>query len=286
MSDETKGTASQPAEGASEPVASEPVNLEAPAAQTETTGQTTQEGDQPAEQASDKPEGETPEQQTERKRLSGAQKAKRRETFLLNQLAERDRELEVIRQASQRTEGTDDKAPEEKDFPDWGDYIAAKAAYRIKQDRKAEERTAQTTKAQAEQAGVWRERIADHQERVEELKETVKDFDQVIKSAAGISIREELGAEIVSSEKSAQLQYYLAKNQDKLHHLNSLTGRELAKEIGRLEATLTLPKAKTQTAARPPLSRLSGGAGPAIDLAKADMETYVAERKKQGFGQR
>lgn len=262
MTDETQGTASPPAEG------SEPVNLEAPVE----AQQTTEQPPEQAEQAGDKPE-----EQQERKRLSGAQKAKRRETFLLNQLAERDRELEALRQ-SRKPESEQEQPPKEEDFNgDWGEYIAAKAAYKIRQDRQAEAKAERESRAQADQAGVWRERMADHQERVEDLKEVVKDFDEVIRSAAGISIREELGAEIVSSDNSALLQYHLAKNPDKLRELNSMTGRELARAIGRIEASLKLPEAKKQTTAPPPLTGLQGGAAPAFDPHKTDDMGAFAE---------
>lgn len=276
--EETQGTASQPAEGASEPT-----NLEAVATPQEQTATTeTPEGEQPAEQAGDKPEGE--EEKTERKRLSGAQKAKRRETFLLNQLAEAQRELEMRRQASQRPDGSEgdaDKPPKEDDFNgDWGKYIAAQAAYEVKQGIKAEARAERERNMQADQAGVWRERMADHQDRVEELKETVKDFDQVVRGV-NISIRQELGEEIVASENSALLQYHLAKNPDKLHELNAMSGRELARAIGRLEATLKLPSAKTQTTAKPPLASLKGGAAPAFDPIKSDnMDDFAAWLRK------
>ena len=277
MSSETIGQAAAPAEGANEPV-----NLEAPAPQETAVVE---------DRAEEKPEAAVVESDSDEggddkpKKRSGIQRLKAREKALLAENAELMRRLEQSRPAEQASD--EDKPPKEDDFGgDWGEYIAAKAAYKIRQDRKAEVRAENERKAQADQAGVWRERISDHQERIEELKETVKDFDQVIKTASGISIREELGAEIIMSEKSAELQYYLAKNQDKLRELNGMSGRELAKEIGRLEATLKLPAAKKQTAAPAPLKTLSGGAGPAVDLGKADMATYVAERKRQGYGQR
>jgi hypothetical protein len=52
--------------------------------------------------------------------------------------------------------------------------------------------------------------------------------------------------EIMSSEKSALLAYHLAKNPDKLNALNQMSGRELAREMGRLEATVRMPEAKKQ----------------------------------------
>jgi hypothetical protein len=82
------------------------------------------------------------------------------------------------------------------------------------------------------------------------------------------------------------LQYHLAKNPDKARELNQMNGRELAREVGRLEARVHLPTPKKATEAAAPPSQVKGKAAPPASLRDADMETYVALRKKQGFGSR
>ena len=125
------------------------------------------------------------------------------------------------------------------------------------------------------------EAIDSHVERMDEARERISDFDQVLKTAGDVKVSPAVAGEILDSDKSALLQYYLAKNPDKVRELNGLSGRELAKEIGRLEGRVHLPKPKTATGASPPLSDVRGGAAPAIDLATADMDQYVAMRRKQ-----
>jgi hypothetical protein len=263
MSDETQGQASQPAEGADEPVK---IDAEVPQ---EKAGVEEEAKPEAAEKETEGEEGDEGSEGEEKPRKrSGIQKLKTRNAALLAENAELMRRLEQSKPAA--AEGDDDKPPKEEDFKDWGEYIAEKAAYKVRQDRKAEAKAESERKAQADQASVWRERISDHQERIEEAKEVITDFDEVLKTAKGITIREELGAEIVSSEKSALIQYHLAKNQDELHRLNALSGRELAKEIGRLEERLKMPSAKQQTTARPPLASIKGGAAPAFDPIKTD----------------
>lgn len=266
MSDETQGTASQPAEG------DEPVNLDAEAQPGATEQQEKPEGEQPAEEAGEKPEGEEKEEK-ERKRLSGAEKAKRRQTFLLNQLAEKDRELEELRQASRKTEGQSDadKAPKEEEFNgDWQAFQDAKAAHAARQAVREEFRREATSKQSATQAAELRERVDEHEDRCDEARETITDFDKVLESTKGITIREDLAREVLFSDKSALLQYHLAQNHNELHRLNGLNGRELAREIGRLEAKLEMPAAKKQTTAPAPLKTLKGGAAPAFDPNKSD----------------
>lgn len=277
MTDETNGQAEAPAE-----VTNEPVNLEAEVPQEKAVVADEKIESKPEEAVaeSDSAEGDD----DKPKKRSGIQRLKAREKTLLAENAELMRRLEQSKPATQESE---DAPPKEEDFSgDWGEYIAAKAAYKIRQDRKAEVRADNERKAQVEGASARRERIAEYQESVEELKETVKDFDQALRGVADIPVSPQLGDEILASEKGAELTYHLAKNPDKLRELNGMSGRELAKEIGRLEATLKLPTAKKQTTAPAPLKTLGGGAGPGVDLAKADMATYVAERKRQGFGSR
>jgi hypothetical protein len=78
----------------------------------------------------------------------------------------------------------------------------------------------------------------------------------------GVNVRDELIDEIMSSPNSAVIAYHLAQNPDKLNALNSMSGRELAREMGRLEATVKLPEAKKATTAPAPFSRPKGGAAP------------------------
>jgi hypothetical protein len=92
----------------------------------------------------------------------------------------------------------------------------------------------------------------------------------VLKSGGQVPVAPQVADEILNSEKSALLQYHLAKNPDKLKELNQMSGRELAREIGRLEGRVHLPKAKTATEASPPLTDVKGGAAAAFDPHKTD----------------
>jgi hypothetical protein len=277
MTDETQGTASPPAEGTTPaPVAEELTQQTTTETQTETP-----EGE-PAAQASET-EGEA----TERKRLSGAQKAKRRETFLLNQLAERERELQDIRQASRQTESqqTDaDKPPKEEDFNgDWTAYVAARAAFEAGKAVESKLTARETRANEARRSEAERERDLAHLERVEEAREVITDYDKVMGGMKGVNVSNDLIREIKSSENGALIAYELARNPDRLHSMNQMTPMELAREMGRLEASVKKPTGKKQTGAPPPPTNLRGGAAPAVDLAKAEMDEYVATRRKQGF---
>ena len=240
------------------------------------------------EEAEDKPEGEEkpkPEDEEEKKKLSGAQRAKIREQRLRDELIAREREIEELRRSAPaaRASESEEKAPKEEDYN--GDWFAWQRALTAHEAGKAareairgEFQTKEQSEAAKRQNEVVRERKVAHAERVEDAREVIADFDQAMKAMDGVQTRQEVIDEIMSSEKSALLAYHLAKNPDKLNALNQMSGRELAREMGRLEATVKLPEAKKATSAPAPLSRSKGGASPSSP--EADLQAWL--KKKYG----
>jgi hypothetical protein len=218
------------------------------------------------------------------KKPSGAQRAKLREQRLLNELQDRNREIEELRRnvpAAKTASGDEPKPPREEDFNgDFFAYQAAKTAFEagqatreaIREDREAREKTDRETK----QAEAVRERKIAHAERVEDAREVIADFDQVMEKMKGVDVRNELIDEIMASDKSALITYHLANNPDELNALNRMSGRELARAMGRLEATVKLPEAKKATSAPPPLSRPNGGANPRSQ--EADLQAWLTKK--------
>lgn len=204
----------------------------------------------------------------ERKKLSGAQRAKLREQRLLQENTDLQRRLEEATRKTPAANASDaDKPPREEDFNgDWFAYQRALTAYdagkavrdEIRKDRETRETTERTTK----QAEIAQERREAHLDRVEAAREVIADFDQVMKAMDGVQVRQDVIDEIMSSDKSDLISYHLAKNPNELDALNAMNSRELARAMGRLEATLTRPEAKKQTSAPAPLSRPKGGAAP------------------------
>jgi hypothetical protein len=278
MTDETNGQAPPPAEG-EKPVAEEPRNLDAPEAK----------ADEPkaAEPKDEGEEGEGTETgedgQPRRRKRTGSERAKRREEFLLNELRERERRLEELERQSPKGDGDKkDEPPKEEEFNgDWTAYVAARAAYEAGKAVEGKLSARERSRNEQRQVEAKRERDLAHLERIDEARESITDFDQVMGTMKGVTVREDVLEEIKSSDKSPLIAYHLAKNPDKLRELNSMSARELAREIGRLEGSLRMPAGKKQTGAPPPPTHLKGGAAPAVDLATADMEAYVAARKAQ-----
>lgn len=199
-------------------------------------------------------------------KLSGAQRAKIREQALRDEIAARDRELEALRKAPAEKAGADPKEPKEEDFNDFLAFTVAKATFEAQRaaeaavkssrEREASERAAEQATADKQQ------RALDHQERVTAAKAVITDFDTVMEGMKGVEVRDDLIDEIMSSKNSAVIAYHLAQNPSELEALNRMSPRELAREMGRLEATVKLPEAKKATDAPRPLRRVNGGAAP------------------------
>lgn len=201
-------------------------------------------------------------------KLSGAQRAKIREQALRDEIAQRDRELESLRTKTPATASANDpQEPKEEDFN--GDFLAftvAKAKFEARREAESilkSSRDREATDKAAEQAeAAKRQRELDHEERVTAAKSVITDFDTVMESMKGVEVRDDLIEEIMSSKNSAVIAYHLAQNPSELEALNRMSPRELAREMGRLEATVKLPEAKTKTSAPPPLSKVKGAATP------------------------
>ena len=229
----------------------------------------------PEDGGDEPPEGDKP------AKIPGSRREKIKNEILRRELADTQRQLEEVqRRLKPVTEvSSEDKEPQEADFN--GDYFAferARTAYEVRKVVREENQRIEDGKRSSEQSEAWRDRVIAHEERIEEAKDVITDFDQVLASAKDIKISPEVGKEILLSEKSALLTYYLAKNPDKALALNGMTGRELAREIGRLEGSVRMPAAKKQTTTPAPLTQVRGGAAPTFDPSSSSMEDYVAKR--------
>lgn len=171
--------------------------------------------------------------------------------------------------------------PKEDDFSgDWFAYERALTAYEADKRIATREIRRQAQQAQQTTQEAHRELILDYQERQREARTSISDFEEVMKGAANLTVSHAIGQLLLESEKSAVIEYHLAKNPALLDRLNAMSPLSAAKEIGRLEDRLSLPNPKTATKAAPPINAPKGGAAPTVDLSKMSMADYVAYRNK------
>lgn len=265
MSEETDGTAAPQAAEAPAPVV-ETSAAETPSTETAATEQTEAEAPE-----SDQGEAERP------KRQSGYDRMKRKNQYLQSEI------LRLQEQAS-KPAAEPDKAPREEDFNgDWGKFIAATAAYEaakaVKDTLTADKKSANESKV----AELRSEVMADFEERAEAFKSKATDFDDVVSGFVdkGGKFSDAVRELVTESDLGPQLTYHLAKHPSIANKLNALPPLQAAKEIARLEDTLSKASPKA-TKAPAPLAVLNGGAGPAIDpkTGPDDMQAFATWLKK------
>lgn len=181
-------------------------------------------------------------------------------------------------------------------FDDYGAYVEAltdwKTDEKLKVTLEARDKQ-QTEKEQTEtRQSTWQQRKA-------EAAKAIPDLDAVL-SASEVPLSLNVQAELLDSEFGPQIAYHLDKHPELAEKLNGMTETQVAREIGRLEATMTAPAPVVEgeppadppepapvveakvTKAPPPVKPIGQGRSTAIDLSKAGMDDYVKTRVAQG----
>ncbi len=179
-------------------------------------------------------------------------------------------------------------------FDDYGAYVEALTEF--KADEKVKTALDTREKAQAEKQQT-ETRQSTWQTRKAEAAKSIPDLDAVL-SASEVPLSADVQAELLDSEFGPQIAYHLDKHPELAEKLNGMTDKQVAREIGRLEATMVkapvadpdppadpdpapVVEAKT-TKAPPPVKPIGQGRSTAVDLSKASMDDYVKARVAQG----
>ena len=269
--------------GAQEQQTSSPADAssEAPETVTEELQQSEQ------QEAAEKPEeGDEGDDQGGEEKLQ--EKPKRSARERINELTKRaheaEREAQRWREAAERKTADPSEKPNPDKFGSYDEYVEALA------DWKADQRVAESFKrrdAERSQAAEARAAEAKAQawaERQSEFREATPDYDAVVGKSA-VQIAPHVVDTLLDSESGPELAYHLAKRPETVKRINALSPLSAARELGRIEATLSNPAApqiKPASKAPAPITPVRSSAPAAVDLASANMDQYIAARRKQG----
>lgn len=224
-----------------------------------------------------------PEGEDQPRRLTRNQRLQRKAARLSTMVAEQAAKIEELSRNTAKADA--ESEPKEADYNgDWTKYQADYAAWKATKNIRGvlDEQRQQDVNARVAER---RQEAADEfQERAEQLKSGIPDFDQTIEAfaKAGGKFAPHVIEELLESDKGPLLAYNLAKNPFLASELNGMSPRDVAREIGRLEAKTALPQPKKQTQAPAPLTQVTGGSvPPAKALGDLSMRDYIAARKKQ-----
>jgi chaperonin cofactor prefoldin len=196
------------------------------------------------------------------------------------------RQLEALRaenealkaaRAAGEADGAADAAPKFEAFA--GDYEAfetARIEWAARKTVREQQRVLDTQRERAVETEVQAEVLREFQSQQNEARKALKDFDQVLAKGTA-PVARHVGELVIESDKAALLQYHLAQRPDLVAELNSLSPRDAARRIGRLEARLSLPTPKTATKAPPPpKTEPRGGATPRNH--DADLDAWLTKQ--------
>lgn len=231
---------------------------------------------------------DTPQDAPEKKKETAKERRERQRQKYQREVEEAQAKAdEAIRRADQiRRAGESSAEPKEGDFASYDDFIAAKAVWAYaRQDRDSQasqaDREAEAARQQAEAirqqdkallAQSWEEQKA-------EAAQKYTDFNDVVLRPGLFPQGNHLPDLIMGSENAADLAYKVAQDQSLHDRLVAMHPFEAARELGRLEATITAPAPRVETQAPPPITPVRPRAAANADPSRMSYSDYVAARK-------
>lgn len=174
--------------------------------------------------------------------------------------------------------------PKEADFTDYLDFREEHGAWVA--DKRAVTRRLKEVATQTEAQGqlVKEATFETYREKVKDAEKSIPDIYTVLNAATVSPTHNDTIDLIVSSDKAAELSYLLAKSPKLTNELNAMSPLKQAKEIGRLEASLSKAKPKTETKAPAPVPPVKGAPKIGKDpdkMSQEEFQSWYADRKKQ-----
>lgn len=237
------------------------------------------------------PEGDQQAEKSEKDEVSPSKARRERRKAEMERLraekAEAERKAEEYRKRLEQVGGGNDPAPKREDYQDYDEWQADLAAYKVMSQMSARERAqieGQSKESEAalkaiedrerrEMAQAWADQEADARTRY-------ADYDQVTRNP-DLPITEAMVQMMSASDMGPDIAYYLGTNPQEAARIARMQPLEAARQIGLIEARVSLPKAPTQTQAPDPVSPVKPKATASKDPAKMSMAEYKAWRKGQ-----
>ena len=195
-------------------------------------------------------------------------------------LAERLRILEAAQNGQGQTAQQQETPPREEDFNgDYFAYLKAQAVFEARQSMRGEFEQIRTQAERERQARAEQESNASYANRVNEFRKGVSDYDDVMAEADDVPVSAAMVDVIRSSDKGPALAYWLAKNPDTATSIANMPPLLAARELGRLEASISQTKPRTESRAPSPIRPVSGRAQIQKSPDDMSMEEYMAFRR-------
>ena len=236
------------------------------------------EGQEVVQPASD-PEEKSDAQKRRDRRRAQEQRQQEEHDTALRKADEAEARLARIKASAQGVE------PKEADFSDIGEYWAAKGAWNYARNAAHGQVSELSVEADQAKAAVANHRAAqsmarqvEFQAEAADARTRYADFDVTMAVAANPQfVSNALSEMVLMSDQAADLAYHLGKNPQLAVQLSSMPPLMAARELGKIEATLTIAAPKIASKAPPPVNpvRPSGTATKRVeDMSLAEFSAW------------
>lgn len=225
-------------------------------------------------------EVETEEEKKTKSKLR-RERQKAREEELRTRVADLEHQLAVADRSKPASDELGPK-PDRAKYEDEAEYQADLAAWKVEEriiERQNKAHATTTSNARSDAAAAKMELF---KERAMALKDSHPDIEKVFTDQS-LPMSAAMAETLMESEKGPEVAHYLLSHREAAQRIKEMSPLAAARELGRIEATLALPKSRTQTNAPPPPSTVSGAVrGPAKDPNKMSQAEYVQWRTNGG----
>lgn len=165
--------------------------------------------------------------------------------------------------------------PKEADFNgDWFKYERAMNAYEAAKLTVSLQVKEQAGQAQFEEQARVQDLLDDFNDNVAKVAKAIPDFTKVVSRTDFVTTEQTKRLILDAGEKAPLVSYHLAQNPRLCARINALPLHQAAREIGRVEGLVSLPK-KTATRAPAPLTAVKGAApSRSIGRSMSDYERW------------
>lgn len=176
-------------------------------------------------------------------------------------------------------------APNVADYENYADYETAREDYVLKMaEFRAEQKIA--AKNAEEKAQTTAQKFTERLEAEAKVNPAVLEA----KEDATLPVSDVMAALIQESDVGPKVLLYLSENREEAKRIYGLHPVLAAREIGRIEAKLLIPKQETQTKkisqAPDPVTTVGVRGTPAVDLDNLPIDEFMKKRNREQFGKR
>lgn len=165
--------------------------------------------------------------------------------------------------------------PRIEQYENYDDYITALTAHTVSETLAANN---------AERAQQQRRQTLAEQQKAFNAKGEALDVDDFVEVVYNpdLQLSEKMIEIAFDSDKGPEILYYLGKNPSEAARIAQLSEVQAARELGRLEASMSMPSPKLTSSAPPPIKPITGsGEPPQLDQEKMTPEQWRDWRNEQ-----